>query len=137
MIANNNQILLVEDDKVDAITVKRAVREVGISNRIDVTENGEEALVYLDKAETLPAIIFLDINMPRMNGLEFLEKVKGDDRYRRIPVIILTTSQEDQDRYKSFDLHAAGYMIKPVDYEQFIKLMQTIQNYWSISQFPA
>lgn len=136
MINNNSPILLVEDDLVDSMTVKRAVKEVGIGNPIHVAENGEDALEYLHQAEKLPCLILLDINMPRMNGLELLENIKHDPKYRRIPVIILTTSQEDQDKYKSFDLHAAGYMVKPVDYEQFIQLMKTIQEYWSVSKFP-
>lgn len=136
MIGNNNPILLVEDDEVDIMTVKRAVKEVGIDNSIHTAQNGELALEYLEEAELMPSIILLDINMPRMNGLEFLEVIKSDKRFKRIPVIILTTSQEDQDRYKSFDLQAAGYMLKPVDYNQFIKLMKTIQEYWSISKFP-
>ncbi len=136
MINNNSPILLVEDDLVDSMTVKRAVKEVGIGNPITVAENGEDALDYLHTTDKLPCLILLDINMPRMNGLEFLENIKHDPKYRRIPVIILTTSQEDQDKYKSFDLHAAGYMVKPVDYEQFIQLMKTIQEYWSVSKFP-
>lgn len=137
MISNNTPILLVEDDQVDILTVKRAVKEVGISNPLHVCENGEEALEYLEEAEVLPSIILLDINMPRMNGLEFLEHAKNDDRFKRIPVIVLTTSQEDQDRYRSFDLNAAGYMLKPVDYDQFTALMSSIENYWSLSKFPS
>ena len=70
-----------------------------------------------------------------MNGIEFLSKVKSDERFKRIPIIVLTTSKEEQDRYASFNLSAAGYMIKPVDYEQFLTLMNTIKGYWSLSEF--
>ena len=135
MINGNKPILLVEDDEVDIMTVKRSLKEIKITNPLNVVNNGEEALAYLnEKYPLLPSIILLDINMPRMNGIEFLKHAKVDERFKRIPVIILTTSKEEQDRYASFNLSVAGYMVKPVDYKQFVELMRTIEVYWSISQ---
>ena len=102
-------ILLVEDDRVDAMTVKRALKELHVTNRLDIAENGEEALAFLrDPNNEKPGIILLDLNMPRMNGIEFLEVVKRDDRLRSIPVIVLTTSREEQDKVDSFNLGVAG-----------------------------
>lgn len=131
-------ILLVEDDEVDVMTVKRAIRTLKIGNKLDFAGNGEEAIEYLEDCEDdLPCIILLDINMPRMNGIEFLSHIKKDERFKRIPVIILTTSQEEQDRYASFNLSAAGYMLKPVDFKRFLSMMSAIKNYWSMSEFAS
>ena len=130
-------ILLVEDDLVDAMTVKRAFKELKIPNPIIHLSNGEEALVYLkDSKEKTPAIILLDLNMPRMNGIEFLEILKKEECFKSIPVIILTTSTEYQDRKNSFQQSAAGYMVKPVNYRDFIEMMKTISNYWTSSELP-
>jgi len=134
---NNKPILLVEDDKVDAMTVKRALKEVKIKNQLNVVENGEDALDYLRNSENeIPCIILLDLNMPKMNGLEFLKIAKNEEIIRTIPVIVLTTSKADQDRLESFKLSVAGYMIKPVDYMQFVETVKTIQLYWTLSELP-
>jgi CheY-like chemotaxis protein len=127
-------ILLVEDDAIDQMTVRRALRELRISNPLVVVESGEEALAMLASCEELPCMALLDINMPRMNGLELLTAMKGDERLRRIPVVMLTTSTDDRDRFESFDKSVAGYLVKPVDYPQFVELMRTLDLYWSISE---
>ena len=130
-------ILLVEDDRVDVMTVKRAMRDLEISNPLDVVHNGEEALAHLrDTSQERPGIILLDLNMPKMNGIEFLRIVKQDEELRKIPVIVLTTSREEQDRVNSYDLSVAGYVIKPVDYQQFLDVMRTIDDYWRLSELP-
>lgn len=130
-------ILLVEDDRVDSMTVKRAFKSIHLSNRLDCVTNGEEALAYLqDTANELPCIILLDLNMPRMNGLELLKIIKHDPNYQTIPVIILTTSEEEQDRLESFRAGVAGYMVKPVDYLKFVEVVKTINLYWTISELP-
>ncbi len=130
-------ILLVEDDQVDVMTVKRALKEIHVTNPVVNPENGEEALHYLrDPASARPCIILLDINMPIMNGIEFLQVVKHDAVLKRIPVVVLTTSGEQQDITNSFDLGVAGYMAKPVDYRQFVEVMRTINAYWTISEVP-
>jgi CheY-like chemotaxis protein len=130
-------ILLVEDDKVDVMTVNRALKEIKVTNPVVNLENGEEALKYLrDAGNVKPCIILLDLNMPIMNGIEFLEVAKHDPLLRRIPVVVLTTSGEQQDKINSFDLGVAGYMSKPVDYRQFVEVMRTIDAYWTISEVP-
>lgn len=130
-------ILLVEDDQVDVMTIERALKQVKVLNPLAVSGNGEEALAHLqDSKNQKPCIILLDLNMPRMNGLEFLNIIKADDQFRKIPVIILTTSKLEKDRVESFDLGVAGYMIKPVDYIQFVEVVRTIDLYWTLSQLP-
>jgi len=130
-------ILLVEDDQVDAMTVKRALKEIKVTNRLDIVNNGEEALTFLKNPENeKPGIILLDLNMPRMNGIEFLKIAKKDDSLKKIPVVVLTTSKEDQDKVDSFNLGVAGYMIKPVDYRKFVEVVKTIDMYWTLSELP-
>jgi CheY-like chemotaxis protein len=133
----NKPILLVEDDQVDTMTVKRALKEIHVTNPLIHLENGEEAVHYLrDSEREKPCIILLDLNMPIMNGIEFLQVVKHDDYLRRIPVVVLTTSEEQQDKVNSFNLGVAGYMAKPVDYRQFVEVMRSIDAYWTISEMP-
>lgn len=137
MKITNKPILLVEDDQVDTMTVKRALKEIHVTNPLVHLENGEEAVHYLRDAEReKPCIILLDLNMPIMNGIEFLQVVKHDDYLRRIPVVVLTTSEEQQDKVNSFNLGVAGYMAKPVDYRQFVEVMRSIDAYWTISEMP-
>jgi CheY-like chemotaxis protein len=130
-------ILLVEDDGVDAITVSRALKEIHVTNKLVHTANGEEAIEYLNNMEnTLPAIILLDLRMPKMNGIEFLKLRENDPRISLIPVVVLTTSNEEKDRLDSFSLGVAGYMEKPVDYIQFVEVIRTINLYWTLSELP-
>jgi CheY-like chemotaxis protein len=130
-------ILLVEDDVVDVRTVQRAFKELRVTNRLDTAGNGEEALTFLrDPRHERPSLILLDLNMPKMNGVEFLRIVKQDDTLKTIPVVVLTTSREEQDIVDSFRLSVAGYMIKPVDYRQFVEVVRTIQLYWTVSETP-
>ena len=137
MKITNTPILLVEDDQVDVMTVKRALKEIHVTNPVVNLENGEEALKYLrDPNSAKPCIILLDLNMPVMNGIEFLQVVKHDALLKRTPVVVLTTSEEQQDKINSFDLGVAGYMAKPVDYRQFVEVMRSIDAYWTISELP-
>ena len=137
MKVSDKPILLVEDDLVDVMTVKRALDDIHVTNPVIDRENGEDALEYLRDPESLkPCIILLDLNMPIMNGIEFLHVVKHDAMLKRIPVVVLTTSEEQQDKVNSFDLGVAGYMAKPVDYRQFVELMRTLDAYWTISEVP-
>jgi CheY-like chemotaxis protein len=130
-------VLLVEDDQVDAMTVKRALKEINVTNRLHIASDGEEALAFLRAPENeKPCIILLDLNMPRMNGIEFLGVVKQDEILKRIPVVVLTTSREEQDRVDSFNLGVAGYMVKPVDYQQFVEVVRAIDLYWTLSELP-
>ncbi|MHB8348329.1 MAG: response regulator [Acidiferrobacterales bacterium] len=131
-------ILLVEDDDVDAMAVHRAFKALGITNRLERTENGEKALAYLnDHATEPPCLVLLDINMPVMGGIEFLRTMKADTHgLRRIPVVVLTTSVEYHDKLESFNLGVAGYIRKPVDYQLFVETVRTIDRYWTVSEMP-
>ncbi len=138
MNPTNKPILLIEDDQVDAMVVRRALKELHVTNRLEHVENGEEALTYLrDSAMERPCLILLDLNMPVMNGIEFLQEVKTDPELKRTPVVALTTSDEQKDKVESFELGVAGYMRKPVDYQQFVEIIRTIEAYWTISESPA
>ncbi len=115
---NSKPILLVEDDRVDTMTVKRVFKDLKVTNPLVCTVNGEEALEYLrDTGNKKPCIILLDLNMPKMNGIEFLKIVKADEQLKKIPVVVLTTSNNEQDVIESFGLSVAGYIVKPADYK--------------------
>lgn len=131
---DNRPILLAEDDQVDQKSIKRAFNDVKIVNPLVIAENGQEALHYLkDSSKEYPCLILLDLNMPVMNGIEFLHVIKADDELKIIPVVVLTTSKEDQDRVASFKLSVAGYMLKPVNYQDFVEIIRTIDLYWKLS----
>ena len=137
MRITNKPILLVEDDQVDTMTVIRALKDIHVTNPLVQQENGEDALNYLrDSNNEKPCIILLDLNMPIMNGVEFLQVLKNDDQLKGNPVVVLTTSEEQQDKVNSFNLGVAGYMAKPVDYRQFVEVMRSIDTYWTISEMP-
>ena len=130
-------ILLVEDDSVDAMTVKRAMRDLHVTNAVIHSVNGEEALQYLtDPDKEKPFVILLDLNMPKMGGIEFLKIIKTNAGLKMIPIIVLTTSKEKRDVLDSFELGAAGYMIKPVDYAKFVEVISTVMLYWGSSELP-
>ena len=135
---SSKPILLVEDDDVDVMTVKRALKDLNIKNRLVNTANGEEALEYLkNNGNKKPCIILLDLNMPKMNGIEFLQIVKADDSLKEIPVIVLTTSSQQQDIAESFKLSIAGYIVKSVDYAEYTEAINTINLYWTLSKLPS
>jgi chemotaxis family two-component system response regulator Rcp1 len=135
-------ILLVEDNEGDIVLTLEALREAKINNRIDVARDGEEALNFLNKKGKFnnaltPDIIFLDINLPRINGMEILAAIKNDDALKIIPVIMLTTSDADNDITKSYFNHANCYITKPVDIEKFMEVIQSIKSFWiSVVKLP-
>jgi CheY-like chemotaxis protein len=131
-------ILLVEDDDLDALTVRRTLKELGAPNPLDRATDGERALAFLrEPANPRPGLILLDLNMPRMNGIEFVATLKRDPELRIIPVVVLTTSSEEGDRIAAFSNSVAGYMVKPVDYPQFVGILRLIRDYWMTSVTPA
>jgi CheY-like chemotaxis protein len=133
--AKTKPLLVVEDDQVDLMTIERALQDIDCANPVVHVENGEVALRYLhDIRQQKPCLILLDINMPVMNGLEFLQQLKQDPQLRHFPVVMLTTSEEQEDKLNSFNLGAAGYMAKSVDYQQFVEIMRSIERYWSVSE---
>ncbi len=131
-------VLLVEDDAIDAMTVQRAFKDLKLTNPLAHVTNGEEALDYLRQPDhEPPCVILLDLNMPRMNGVEFMRIAKADPELRRIPIVVLTTSTEDSDVIDSYKLSVAGYIVKPVDYKKFVEAIRTIDLYWTISELPS
>lgn len=137
-LRDKRPLLIVEDDVVDQMLLQRAIKGLGISSRLYVATNGEEALDFLNnESNERPALILLDLNMPKMNGIEFLKAVKADESLKLIPVIVLTTSKEEKDIKDSFSLGIAGYMVKPVDYSKFVEIIKAITRYWDFSELPA
>jgi CheY-like chemotaxis protein len=134
---NSKPILLIEDDDVDVMTVKRALKDLNVNNELVPIGDGEEAIKYLKReGTTKPCIVLLDLNMPKMDGAEFLKIIKADHTLKKIPVVIFTTSSSDRDVVESFELGAAGYMVKSIDYEKFVETIQTINSYWTLSKLP-
>lgn len=131
-------ILLVEDDDIDVMTVQRAFRKNNISNPLKVAGNGIEALEMLRGGEIPPLnrIILLDINMPRMDGIEFLRELRADPELRATTVVVLTTSNEDRDRVQAYELNVAGYLLKPVTFLNFVEIMAALNKYWTLMEFP-
>jgi len=134
-------ILLVEDDEVDVMSVQRAFKKNQISNPLHVAGNGLEALAMLrgdgvPKLDPAPKIILLDLNMPKMNGIEFLKELRADEALKPISVFVLTTSNQDSDRVNAYDLNVAGYILKPVELDKFIEAVKTMGLYWSLNELP-
>lgn len=136
-------ILLVEDDEVDVMNVKRAFKRNRITNPLYVAGNGLEALRLLrgdgEVGPTIPEsrrIILLDINMPKMNGIEFLYELRKDSQLAHTPVVVLTTSDEDQDRIEAYKLNVAGYILKPVTFSSFAEVMAALNRYWTLCEIP-
>jgi CheY-like chemotaxis protein len=126
-----DEILLLEDDKVDIMTIKRALKQINVTSKLNVVGNGVEALEYLrNDKNPKPRIIILDLNMPRMNGIEFLRELKQDKKLKMIPVVVLTTSEEEQDKLSSFNLGAVGFIIKMIDYPGFVKQLKVLSSCW-------
>jgi CheY-like chemotaxis protein len=131
-------ILLVDDDEVDVMTVKRAFTKANITNRLFVASNGVEALEML-RSGSVPQsrrLVLLDLNMPKMNGLEFLREVRKDPALSSLTVVVLTTSNEDRDRVDAFQLNVAGYLLKPVTFHTFADVMATLNKYWTLMEMP-
>jgi CheY-like chemotaxis protein len=129
------QILLVEDDPGDVLITKEALEHSKVFNALHTASNGEEALAFLrregDYADAVvPDLILLDLNLPRVDGREVLAQVKEDPELRRIPVVVLTTSQADEDVLRSYDLHANAYVTKPVDFDRFVQVVQQVDEFF-------
>jgi len=131
-------ILLVEDDDVDVMNVRRAFRQFHILNPLFVASDGVEALSML-RSGAVPAerrLVLLDLNMPRMNGIELLRELRSDPSLHATPVVVLTTSDDERDRIDAYNLHVAGYLVKPVTFASFCDLMVTLNKYWMLVELP-
>lgn len=141
MLGDGKSILLIEDSRIDEMNVRRVFDRVGIENPLVVARTGEEALKLLrpdgsNNGFQLPGLILLDLNMPVMNGHEFLAEMKSDRVLRKIPVVVLTSSDEERDVRRAFDAGAAGYFLKPVVFSDFVENIRAIALYWSQSMLP-
>jgi CheY-like chemotaxis protein len=133
-------VLLVEDDMVDVMNVQRAFKKNNIQNPLAHAKNGLEALNMLrgeegyEKLNPRPQIILLDLNMPKMNGMEFLKEVRKDPELRSLSVFVMTTSNDDRDRFEAYDLNVAGYIVKPVSFEKFVSAVSILNSYWKLCE---
>ncbi len=143
VIGDPIEILLVEDNPGDVRLTREALRDGKIYNNLYVARDGVEAMAFLRKIDQYanaprPDLILLDLNLPRKDGHEVLAEVKTDENLRRIPVVILTTSQAEEDIIKTYDLHVNCYITKPVDLDQFVKIVKSIEDFWlTIVKLPA
>ena len=136
------KVLVVEDNEDDITIIRRAMRKSEMKCDLSFARDGEEAIDFLwHKGEyedaPRPDLILLDLNLPKVDGLDVLAKIKEDEKLRRIPVIVLTISQQEQDMIRAYDSGAASYMNKPVDSKDFERLIQTVQDYWKIARIPT
>lgn len=135
-------ILLIEDDSVDVMNVQRAFKKNNITNPLHIAFNGVEALNMLrgtngkPRLNPLPRIILLDINMPKMNGLEFLRELRSDPELNSISVFVMTTSNDDQDKIEAYRLNVAGYILKPLSFEKFVNAVSILNSYWKLCAQP-
>jgi CheY-like chemotaxis protein len=142
-MAKPAKILLVEDDPYDVELTLSALREHHIANGIDVVRDGEEALDYLFRRGAYearepgePAVVLLDLNLPKVSGLEVLKQVKSDPNSRAIPIVVLTSSREEQDLVRSYDLGTNAYVVKPVDFTQFMEAVRKLDLFWAVLNEP-
>lgn len=137
------EVLLVEDDPGDVLMTREAFQDYKVANHLTVVSNGEDALHVLRKEGAFadapsPELVLLDLNLPRRDGREVLREIKSDPQLRRIPVVILTTSDAEEDVLSSYDLHANAYVRKPVDFEQFVKAVRSIDDFFiSVVRLPG
>ncbi len=129
------EILLVEDNLGDIVLTKEAFSDAKIWNNLHVAKDGEEALDFLNKGEGFedavrPDLILLDLNLPKVDGRVVLEQIKSTPNLKRIPVVMLTSSEAEKDIIRTYDLHANSYIVKPIDLEQFVKVIQTVKEFW-------
>lgn len=129
------EVLVVEDSPADVRLTREALKDARVRNNISVAVDGVDALNFLHRRgrhadAPAPDLILLDLNLPRKDGLEVLQEIKADDYLRRIPVVVLTTSQADQDILRSYQLNANAYVTKPVDLEQFLEVVKSIEGFW-------
>ncbi|RED46726.1 response regulator receiver domain-containing protein [Winogradskyella eximia] len=127
-------ILLIEDDMIEVMKLNRTISSLKLNHKIIEANNGEDALKILEQKDVLPDIILLDLNMPKINGIEFLGILKNDDTLKYIPTIILTTSNNQKDLLECYKIGVAGYVLKPLKYEDYVAKIEKLLAYWSINE---
>ncbi|MGI8510039.1 MAG: response regulator [Gemmatimonadaceae bacterium] len=131
-------LVLIEDDEVDVMNVRRALDRAHVTNSLFVANNGLEGLELLrsDRVPRERRLVLLDLNMPKMNGIEFLRALRDDPELRGTPVVVLTTSDDERDKVHAYDLNVAGYLLKPVTFTNFVETMSTLNKYWALVELP-
>ncbi len=127
-------ILFVEDDSIEVMMFNRVIQKIGINHKLIEANNGEIALEILNKKEIIPDIILLDLNMPKLNGIEFLKIIKNNEELKHVPIIIFTTSNNHRDISNCYKIGIAGYIIKPLKYDDYLVLVQKTLEYWSCNE---
>nr|WP_297784824.1 response regulator [uncultured Allomuricauda sp.] len=127
-------ILFIEDDAIETMKFQRTMSKLETKHTLIEAKNGEEALEYLESGKSLPDIILLDLNMPKMNGIEFLGLLKQHDKIKYLPTIVLTTSENRDDLLECYKIGIAGYIIKPLKYEDYETKLKTVLEYWNINE---
>lgn len=131
---NSLNILLIEDDMIEVMKLNRATSSLQLNHKITEANNGEVALKILEDKDNLPDIILLDLNMPKINGIEFLKILKADEHLKYIPTIILTTSNNKRDLLECYKIGIAGYVLKPLKYEDYVSKIEKLLSYWSVNE---
>jgi CheY-like chemotaxis protein len=139
MATKRMEILLVEDDEIDVLNVKRAFRKAGVPHPVSIASNGLEALGMLrgtrpDGSKFKPSFILLDLNMPQMGGIEFLEELRKDPELRGLQVFVLSTSNSPKDKKAAYEHNVSGYIVKPIAFENFVKIVEVLKKYWEICE---
>ncbi len=143
MTGKQVDILLIEDNPGDARLAQEALKEAKVDNEISVVEDGVEAMAYLRRqgkyaGAPRPDLILLDLNLPRKSGREVLAEVKGDEDLKRIPVVVMTVSRDEEDVLKAYNLHANCYITKPIDFAQFVRITKSLEEFWfTIVRLPS
>jgi CheY-like chemotaxis protein len=128
------KVLLVEDNLIEIMKMKRTISFLKLKHTIYEAKNGEEALSFLEDRTNMPDIILLDLNMPKINGIEFLKILKKDEDLKHIPTIILTTSSNQKDLLECYRTGMSGYILKPLKYEDYVKKIEVVLSYWSLNE---
>ena len=131
---NSLNILLIEDDLIEIMKFKRTISKLNLNHKLIEAKNGEEALTILNKKDQIPDIILLDLNMPKISGIEFLKILKNDEVLKYIPTIVLTTSKNHKDVLDCYKIGIAGYVLKPLKYEDYVLKIENVLSYWSINE---
>lgn len=136
MLDEARPILLIDDDQVDIENVRRAFQKYSIKNPLIIANDGIEALQKLQE-RPLPAIVLLDINMPKMNGIEFLKCIREDEKLKSLLVFVLTSSDEHRDKIATYKFNVAGYIVKPLQFSEFLTVIESLNSYWKILEYPS
>lgn len=128
------KVMLIEDDMIEVMKLNRTIGKLKLKHKIIEANNGEDALNLLSEKDNVPDLILLDLNMPKINGIEFLGILKNDENLKHIPTVILSTSDHQKDLHECFKIGVSGYVLKPLKYEEYAKNIETILAYWSINE---